>query len=130
MAIRNYFTANPGRAGYALFLSFFGEISYDVKLAFAAAHEDDILKLWQGLGYYSRGRNMLKTARLVTEHYNGVFQCGNMTSLIKLKGIGEYTAPAYRHFRQMRRKRWLMAMFTGCWRGILVLMSLLIVPKA
>ena len=40
---------------------------------FAAADEDEILKLWQGLGYYSRGRNMLKTARLIADHYNGVF---------------------------------------------------------
>ena len=39
--------------------------------SFAAATEDDILKLWQGLGYYSRGRNMLKTARLVQELYGG-----------------------------------------------------------
>jgi A/G-specific adenine glycosylase len=38
--------------------------------SFAAADEDDILKLWQGLGYYSRGRNMLKTARMVQELYN------------------------------------------------------------
>ena len=35
--------------------------------SFAAAHEDEVLKLWQGLGYYSRGRNMLKTAKLVQE---------------------------------------------------------------
>src|ERR1700758_40118 len=44
----------------------------DVK-SFAAAGEEEILKLWQGLGYYSRGRNMLKTAKLVSENYAGVF---------------------------------------------------------
>src|SRR5471030_1428271 len=60
---------------------------------FAAASEDDILKLWQGLGYYSRGRNMLKTARFVAEHYNGIFP-QQYNQLIKLKGIGEYTASA------------------------------------
>ncbi len=68
----------------------------DVK-AFAAAGEDDILKLWQGLGYYSRGRNMLKTARQVVEFYNGKFPEG-YDELIKLKGIGEYTAAAISSF--------------------------------
>jgi len=64
---------------------------------FAAADEDDILKLWQGLGYYSRGRNMLKTAREVVEKYNGVFP-QQYDELIKLKGIGEYTASAIASF--------------------------------
>jgi A/G-specific adenine glycosylase len=64
---------------------------------FAAADEDDILKLWQGLGYYSRGRNMLKTARRVNEHYNGKFPEA-YEQLIKLKGIGEYTAAAIASF--------------------------------
>src|ERR1700753_1128532 len=66
---------------------------YPTVAHFAAAHEDEILKLWQGLGYYSRGRNMLKTAQLVNQHYNGVFPSG-YDQLIKLKGIGEYTAAA------------------------------------
>ncbi len=65
--------------------------------SFAAAHEDDILKLWQGLGYYSRGRNMLKTAQLVNELYNGKFP-EKYDELIKLKGIGEYTAAAISSF--------------------------------
>jgi len=64
---------------------------------FAAADEDDILKLWQGLGYYSRGRNMLKTAKIVAEQYNGVFP-DSYYELIKLKGIGEYTAAAIASF--------------------------------
>jgi A/G-specific adenine glycosylase len=64
---------------------------------FAAAPEDDILKLWQGLGYYSRGRNMLKTAQLVQQQYNGVFPIA-YNELIKLKGIGEYTAAAISSF--------------------------------
>ena len=68
----------------------------DVK-SFADAHEDDILKLWQGLGYYSRGRNMLKTARQVNEEYNGEFP-QRYEQLIKLKGIGEYTAAAISSF--------------------------------
>src|SRR5579872_1075338 len=41
--------------------------------AFAAASEDEILRLWQGLGYYSRGRNMLKTARQVVDLYGCIF---------------------------------------------------------
>lgn len=65
--------------------------------SFAAAHEDEILKLWQGLGYYSRGRNMLKTAQIVQEQYNGKFP-EKYDELIKLKGIGEYTAAAIASF--------------------------------
>jgi A/G-specific adenine glycosylase len=65
--------------------------------SFAAAGEDDILKLWQGLGYYSRGRNMLKTARMVQEHHNGIFP-NSYEQLLELKGIGEYTAAAIASF--------------------------------
>src|SRR5476649_2241081 len=61
--------------------------------SFAAADEDEILKLWQGLGYYSRGRNMLKTARMVRELYEGKFP-DKYAELIKLKGVGGYTASA------------------------------------
>ena len=64
---------------------------------FAAADEGDILKLWQGLGYYSRGRNMLKTAKIVHELYGGRFP-NNYEQLLKLKGIGEYTAAAIASF--------------------------------
>ncbi|MDB5129259.1 A/G-specific adenine glycosylase [Mucilaginibacter sp.] len=70
---------------------------YPTVTAFAAAHEDEILRLWQGLGYYSRGRNMLKTAQLVQEKYSGVFPV-RYDELIKLKGIGEYTAAAISSF--------------------------------
>ncbi|MFI5136368.1 MAG: A/G-specific adenine glycosylase [Sphingobacteriales bacterium] len=65
--------------------------------SFAAADEDDILKLWQGLGYYSRGRNMLKTARMVQEVYKGHFP-KTFEQLIQLKGIGQYTAAAIASF--------------------------------
>jgi A/G-specific adenine glycosylase len=71
--------------------------NYPDVTSFAAADEGDILKLWQGLGYYSRGRNMLKTARFIQEHYNGVFP-NKYDELIKLKGIGEYTAAAISSF--------------------------------
>jgi A/G-specific adenine glycosylase len=71
--------------------------------SFALADEDDILKLWQGLGYYSRGRNMLKTARMVQEQYNGIFPV-SYQQLIKLKGIGEYTAAAIASFSSNEAK--------------------------
>jgi A/G-specific adenine glycosylase len=65
--------------------------------AFANATEDEILKLWQGLGYYSRGRNMLTTARKILENNKGVFPT-TYEELIRLKGIGEYTAAAISSF--------------------------------
>lgn len=70
---------------------------YPTVTDFAAASEDEILRLWQGLGYYSRGRNMLQTARLVNEQYNGSFP-QQYDQLIRLKGIGEYTAAAISSF--------------------------------
>jgi len=70
---------------------------YPTVTHFAAAPEDDILKLWQGLGYYSRGRNMLKTAIQVQQQFGGTFPT-SYEQLIKLKGIGEYTAAAIASF--------------------------------
>ncbi len=70
---------------------------YPDVFSMAAAKEDQILKIWQGLGYYSRARNMLKTARLVSENYNGQFP-KSYSELIKLKGIGPYTAAAIASF--------------------------------
>ncbi|MCF8294504.1 MAG: A/G-specific adenine glycosylase [Bacteroidales bacterium] len=59
----------------------------------AAAEEEDVLKLWQGLGYYSRARNLLETARVIHRDYADLFP-GRYVDLIRLKGIGEYTASA------------------------------------
>jgi len=70
---------------------------------FAAATENHVLKLWQGLGYYSRGRNMLFTAKQVIELYQGVFPL-NYNELIKLKGIGDYTAAAISSFANNESK--------------------------
>lgn len=64
---------------------------------FASAEEGEILKLWQGLGYYSRGRNMHYTARMVMEEHGGYFP-RDYAALLKLKGIGEYTAAAIASF--------------------------------
>jgi len=65
--------------------------------SFAVADEGDILNLWQGLGYYSRGRNMLKTARQVVEQFEGKFP-EDYLQLTRLKGIGDYTAAAISSF--------------------------------
>lgn len=57
----------------------------------AAANEDDVLRLWQGLGYYSRARNLLSTAQYIQEKLEGKFPV-DFGSIMKLKGIGDYTA--------------------------------------
>lgn len=59
----------------------------------AKAPEEEVLKLWQGLGYYSRARNLLFTSKIVANELNGAFP-DTYTDLKKLKGIGDYTASA------------------------------------
>lgn len=59
----------------------------------ALCPEDKLLKLWEGLGYYSRARNMQKAARIVCESYAGQMP-ESAADLMKLPGIGEYTAGA------------------------------------
>ena len=59
----------------------------------AAASEEEVLKLWQGLGYYSRARNLHATARKVASDYGGRFP-DSYSGLLKLKGVGPYTAAA------------------------------------
>ena len=59
----------------------------------AACPEDRLLKLWEGLGYYSRVRNMQKAARMICEQYDGVMPVDYET-LLTLPGIGSYTAGA------------------------------------
>ena len=61
--------------------------------ALAAAPLDDILKQWEGLGYYSRARNLHKTARIITNEMDGKFP-QTAAELIKLPGIGRYTSGA------------------------------------
>ncbi len=72
-------------------------LHYPTVRAFANAPEDEILLHWQGLGYYSRARNMHKAAKAVMAEYDGVFPM-RYDDLIKLKGIGEYTAAAIASF--------------------------------
>ncbi|NRD21972.1 A/G-specific adenine glycosylase [Winogradskyella litoriviva] len=59
----------------------------------AAASETEVLKLWQGLGYYSRARNLHATAKYIANELNGEFP-NNYKDLLKLKGVGDYTASA------------------------------------
>ena len=61
--------------------------------ALANADEPTLLKLWEGLGYYSRVRNLQKAARAVMEQYDGVIPA-DFDALLKLPGVGRYTAGA------------------------------------
>lgn len=63
----------------------------------ADASEQDVLLLWQGLGYYSRARNMHYTAKIIVDKYNGNFP-ENHNEILALKGVGEYTAAAIASF--------------------------------
>ncbi len=63
----------------------------------AAASEDEVLKLWQGLGYYSRARNLLFTAKVIKEDFGGKFPREH-NQILGLKGIGDYTAAAIASF--------------------------------
>ena len=73
---------------YARFLSALPDV-----YALANTPEEQLLKLWEGLGYYSRVRNMQRTAQTIVECYNGQFPA-DLSKLQKLPGIGEYTAGA------------------------------------
>ena len=66
-------------------------------ISLAAAPDDEVYKLWEGLGYYSRARNMLETARLVAGTYGGKFP-DTYEGLRALKGVGPYTAAAIASF--------------------------------
>ncbi len=63
----------------------------------AKASEQEVLRLWQGLGYYSRARNLHHCAKIIVALYGGEFP-GNYQSLLQLKGIGAYTAAAIASF--------------------------------
>ncbi|TXK37256.1 A/G-specific adenine glycosylase [Pontibacter qinzhouensis] len=71
--------------------------TYPTVQELAAAPEDEVLRLWQGLGYYSRARNMHHTARQVVQEHDGIFP-ENYAELIKLRGVGSYTAAAIASF--------------------------------
>lgn len=73
---------------YERFLQRFPDVA-----ALAAAPEQELLKMWEGLGYYSRVRNMQKAAQQICEKYNGIFP-NEYEQLLSLPGIGAYTAGA------------------------------------
>lgn len=73
---------------YLRFLKEFPDIR-----ALAEAEEERLLKLWEGLGYYNRAKNLQKAARLLVSEYNGVFP-SEYSEILKLPGIGAYTAGA------------------------------------
>ena len=66
---------------------------YEDIFALAKADEKEVLNLWQGLGYYSRARNLLSTAQYIANQLQGKFP-DEYKELLKLKGIGDYTASA------------------------------------
>ena len=69
----------------------------------AIANENMVLKLWQGLGYYSRARNLHYSAKYISNHLNGEFP-KTYDELIKLKGVGKYTASAIASFAFNEKK--------------------------
>ena len=79
---------DQGLAYYNRFIDIFPSVN-----SLANATEDQVLKVWQGLGYYSRARHMLESARKIVKVYRGRFP-ENYSEIISLKGIGDYTAAA------------------------------------
>lgn len=70
---------------------------YETIKDLSEASEDEVLSLWKGLGYYSRGRNLRKAAIQVMDEFDGVFP-KDFKSLKKLKGVGDYSAAAIASF--------------------------------
>lgn len=81
-----------GLAYYNAFIKQFSNIN---KLA--AAPDEKVFKLWEGLGYYSRCRNLLATARFISKEKQGVFP-NTYDDIVQLKGVGPYTAAAIASF--------------------------------
>jgi A/G-specific adenine glycosylase len=77
---------------YLKFLEHFPDVG-----ALAGAEEQEILRLWQGLGYYTRARNVHKCAKYVVSKHGGRFP-SNYRELLDLPGVGEYTAAAIASF--------------------------------
>ena len=77
---------------YLKFIQKYPEIN-----ALAKAPEDEILKLWEGLGYYSRARNLHTAAKEIVANHKGIFP-KKFEEILKLKGVGDYTASAIASF--------------------------------
>ena len=83
---------NQGLEYYLRFVARFPTVS-----ELARTDEDEVLKYWQGLGYYSRARNLHKAARKIMTDFNGVFP-ETYEKILSLSGVGEYTAAAVASF--------------------------------
>jgi A/G-specific adenine glycosylase len=70
---------------------------YPTVVDLANASEQDVLNDWQGLGYYSRARNLHATAKIISAQFDGIFP-DKHDQILKLKGVGEYTAAAISSF--------------------------------
>jgi A/G-specific adenine glycosylase len=81
--------------GYDYYVRFARQ--YPTVADLAAAPADEVMKLWQGLGYYSRARNLMAAARQVVEEWGGSFPT-TARDLAKLRGVGPYTAAAIASF--------------------------------
>lgn len=81
--------------GWTYYLKF--KKKYPTIEKLAAAPEDEVMQLWQGLGYYSRARNLHATAKLIAQQYQGVFP-NQYKEILALKGVGKYTAAAISSF--------------------------------
>jgi len=68
-------------------------INFPTVFDLSNAKEQEVLKLWQGLGYYSRARNLHASAKYIAHDLKGVFPT-TYSTIIKLKGVGDYTASA------------------------------------
>jgi A/G-specific adenine glycosylase len=71
--------------------------AYPTVTDLAQAPEEEVLRLWQGLGYYSRARNLHACAKFIANELSGIFP-SSYDELIKLKGVGSYTAAAIASF--------------------------------
>ena len=83
---------DQGMAYYFKFIDNFPSVFH-----LANASEEEVLKLWQGLGYYSRARNLHFSAKYIVNELNGVFP-STYSDILKLKGVGDYTASAIASF--------------------------------
>ena len=81
--------------GLGYYHKFVQEFSTIKKLA--AAPENKVYKLWEGLGYYSRCKNLIESARFISKELNGVFPDA-YDKILNLKGVGTYTASAIASF--------------------------------
>src|SRR5690606_9181071 len=84
--------AEQGLPYYQRFIQQYPDVS-----SLALAPQEEVFRLWQGLGYYSRCKNLHRTARLIHADYNGKFP-DTYEELLRLPGVGAYTAAAIASF--------------------------------